>query len=73
MMGLNSNPILSNSKASEKCACFKYSFFGKRRVFIFTGEELIYNTMLVSAVQKVNRLYIYTYPPFFRFFSHTDH
>ena len=35
MINLNSSPSLSNSKASEKCACFKYSSFGKIRVFIF--------------------------------------
>ena len=35
--------------------------------------ELIYNVVLVSSVSKVNHLYIYIYPLFFRFFSHIDH
>ena len=35
MISLNSSPSLSNSKASEKCACFKYSFFWENKSFYF--------------------------------------
>ena len=34
---------------------------------------MIYKVALVSGTTKVNQLYIYIYPLFFRFFSHIGH
>ena len=39
----------------------------------FIGEQLTYNVVLVSGVSKVNQLYIWIYPFFFRFLSHIDY
>ena len=37
------------------------------------GVQLIYNVMLVSAVQKSESVLYIMYPFLFRFFSHIDH
>ena len=39
----------------------------------FMGVWLAYNIVLISAVSKVNQLYVYIYLLFLRFFSHIDH
>ena len=40
---------------------------------IFIGVQLIYNVVLVSAVQQSESAKLYIYPRFFRFFSHIGH
>ena len=42
-------------------------------LLIFIGVQLIYTVVLVSGYSKVNQLYIYRYPLFFRFFSSLSH
>ena len=36
-------------------------------------DTMAYNEVLVLGVNKVNLLYVYKYPLFFRFFSHIGH
>ena len=40
---------------------------------IFIRAKLLYNTVLLSAVQESDQLYRYSYPLVFRFPSHLDH
>ena len=40
---------------------------------MFIGIQLLYNLVLVSAVQQMNQLYVYTYPLLCGFPSHLGH
>ena len=50
----------------RKMVCITHSF-------LKIGVYLLYNVLLVSAVQQVNQLWVYTYPLFFELSSCLGH